>query len=116
RTERVLLTRPRKPSPHSSVPTLPRGNACWDALRPGLTACRLLARTQERPGRGYHAERGSHRFGRALRPVQLPCSLLAGALHPDERASTWTSSTSTQPWTIIKCTNIKRGTRRRIPK
>src|SRR5690606_36229085 len=25
-------------------------------LRPGLTACRLLGRTQERPGRGYHAE------------------------------------------------------------
>src|SRR5690606_21399523 len=31
----------------------------WGALRPDLTACRLLGRTLERPGRGYHAERGS---------------------------------------------------------
>ncbi|WP_206668636.1 hypothetical protein [Pseudomonas saliphila] len=32
------------------------------------------------------------------------------------RASTWTSSTSIQPWKIIKCTNTRRDTRRRTPK
>ncbi|SDS46244.1 hypothetical protein SAMN05216198_2007 [Halopseudomonas litoralis] len=51
------------------VPTLLRGNACRDALRPDPHhLCKLPVRTLERPGRGSHAERGNHCLGAGSAP------------------------------------------------
>ncbi|SDS46287.1 hypothetical protein SAMN05216198_2008 [Halopseudomonas litoralis] len=49
------------------VPTLLRGNACRDALRPyPHHLCKLPVRTLERPGRGYHAGAWEPSFGGGL--------------------------------------------------
>ncbi|WP_193075012.1 hypothetical protein [Pseudomonas sp. FME51] len=68
------------------VPALQRGNACWDALRPGLAVVRLLVRTPERPRRGSHAEHGNHR---KLRACLLPPSWQGGTIPDRSRAPAW---------------------------